>query len=445
MEGRGRVVRLQSSLQFGKASLLTWRVPVRSTCVVLACSNEEVQVHTVLATCAIMAHMKAGNAHATPSASKTAVHGKHYQPVVVWSHGRSGSTLLLDLLSSDPEVWSIYEPLQEVRERSPHVGPGEGGLCRDRFSSTLSSTCPLRDAALLLSMLQCNLLPLLTAWYGELELAGRRGAFLPHPTAPGSGWVTTSYTPDLSDTRASLILEHQRKCRTHPLRVAKTIRLNGHLASVFNVTHALGRPSPLILHLVRDPRAVYYSRKRLSEPFGLPPASETQEKRTLALRKWARTTCEATRRDAEQGRRNARNYLMVNYSTFVRHPQLLVERLYARHFLRAVPPEVQRFIAKHFSPAVPREASHSDTKSEAWQYEYGTQARDVEHVDRRWEKELSRWEVDAIDEGCASAARHGRNELRTNGAATRKVASSTGMKRSSSGKSINASYRRVYP
>ena len=79
-------------------------------------------------------------------------------PVVILSHGRSGSTLLLELLAQDPQFWTSYEPLQEVRQpyrrgearssrnraRWPangRVGPGAArARLHDRFEprSTLS-------------------------------------------------------------------------------------------------------------------------------------------------------------------------------------------------------------------------------------------------------------------------------------------------------------------
>ena len=76
-----------------------------------------------------------------------------FPPVLVWSHGRSGSTLLLDTIASDPGMWPIYEPLQEVRQRPPahfFVPPEQVGPCRDRDdgTNTLQSPCPLRDASI---------------------------------------------------------------------------------------------------------------------------------------------------------------------------------------------------------------------------------------------------------------------------------------------------------
>ena len=207
-----------------------------------------------------------------------------FPPVLVWSHGRSGSTLLLDLLASDPQLWSSYEPLQEVRQR-PHDawafnvnGPQS---CRDRSEEslhgggggpsgvTLTSRCPLRDAMLLLSLLRCNQLPLLTTWLGELDLTGQRAAFLPErlvgpELGRGAAWLPTPYFGRLSDTRAAAAVSDERACLDKPGRIAKTIRLNGHLDAVFNVSRALGWEPPLILHLVRDPRAIYASRRRLA-------------------------------------------------------------------------------------------------------------------------------------------------------------------------------------
>jgi hypothetical protein len=345
-------------------------------------------------------------------------------PLLVWSHGRSGSTLLLDFLASDPQLWSTFEPLQEVRQR-PHdanVFHIDGTQsCRDRMddaagggkvdagSVTLASSCPLRDACLLLSLLHCNHMPLLATWYGELDLTGQRAAFLPERLVGpnlgrGAAWLPTPYFGRLSDTRARAVIADERECREHPRRIAKTIRLNGHLDAIINVSRALGWTPPVILHLVRDPRAIYASRRRLSSPFGLPTARTTR----TAVRAWARGLCSATHRDALVGRQlGSAGYEQIDYSSFVRHPRELAERLYSKHFGRPVPSEVLEYVARHL-PAAARHNHTGDRGSalrsadspHSWQFQYGTAARDVEAVDQRWKLELKSWERQTIEAAC---------------------------------------------
>ena len=160
------------------------------------------------------------------------------QSVVIVSHGRSGSTLLLDMLAQDPLIWTSYEPLQEVRQLPSWLPPSKAGRCRDVRRSggnALESRCPLRDASLLLSALGCDTAPLLATWYQELELAGRAGQYVPHTDEStlrpswGSGWVPISDVAGLADHRARLYRDDAAQCAARPTRVAKSIRLNGHL------------------------------------------------------------------------------------------------------------------------------------------------------------------------------------------------------------------------
>lgn len=353
------------------------------------------------------------------------------QSVLVWSHGRSGSTLLLDLLASDTQTWSSFEPLQEVRQR-PHDAWAfhlDGSQsCRDRLQDenggngkgsggiSLSSSCPLRDASLLLSLLKCNNMPLLTTWFGELDLTGHRAAFLPErllgsDLGRGAAWMRTSYYGRLSNTRASAALSDARSCRERQRRVVKTIRLNGHLDAVYNVSQALGWEPPLVLHLVRDARAIYASRKRLASPFGLPTAgpggiaSARTVRTDKTVRSWARSLCGATQRDREVGQRlGAGAYEYIDYSHFVRRPLEVVQGLYRTHFRRPVPREVREYIAKHL-PSSPRRKNNATSNvalASSWQFQYGTAARDVDAVDLRWRAELRPWERQAIEAGCGN-------------------------------------------
>ena len=349
-----------------------------------------------------------------------------YPPTVVWSHGRSGSTLLLDTIASDPGMWPIYEPLQEVRQRPPahfFVPPEQVGPCRDRDdgTNTLQSPCPLRDASIVLAALSCNFVPVLSAWYAELELTRRHAAFLPHEGRfPGAGFTTTRYEPHMAAKRTARARQDQRGCRSRKGRVAKVIRLNGELQAVRNVTRSLHLASPLVVHLVRDPRAVYASRKRLSQrggerkqdrvAFGVPDGGvghqeerrRQQQQQQSKLRAWARSVCQATRRDAEVGTRSLRNYELVDYSEFVRRPAAVVERLYARHFRRPVPEAVRAYLRAHIQSeaSAATTAGTLETANASWRYAYSTTPRSVERVDRQWEGELASWELRAIDAEC---------------------------------------------
>ena len=153
---------------------------------------------------------------------------------------------------------------------------------------------------------------------------------------------------------------------------------------------------------MRDPRAIYASRRRLASPFGLPaaatrhtdggggPPSEPQaakhtSKGARMVRAWAHGLCGATQRDTATGQSlGAASYEYIDYSSFVRRPRQLVEQLYRRHFGRPVPREVLRYIAKH----LPQARRNATSSPQSWQFQYGTEARDVDAVDQRWQREL---------------------------------------------------------
>ena len=336
------------------------------------------------------------------------------QPVIVWSHGRSGSTLLLNILGSDRAFWPIYEPLQEVRQLPPrhfNIEANAVGKCRDAYhgADTLMSACPMRDAALVVSALECNFLPLVATWYGELDLTKRKAAWMLHGNGVGgAGFTTIRYTPDLEMRRIAMLGEHSRGCQSREGTVAKVIRLNGELHALHNVSLALGYRLPLVLHLVRDPRAIYASRKRLTRvaaDFGVPSSSATTK-----LAEWARRTCGATQMDAVMGKRLFNDsYEQVEYSDFVRKPRVFLHKLYERHFQRPVPAPVLAYLADH----LPEHRSHSPraylaTNRSSWQYMFGTMPRDVEQVDQAWRTELMSWEIKTIDKYCAGSPAHRR-------------------------------------
>ena len=117
--------------------------------------------------------------------------------------------------------------------------------------------------------------------------------------------------------------------------------------------------------------------------------------------RWARGLCGATQRDSLAGRRlGAAIYEYIDYSSFVRRPVQVVEGLYRRHFNRAVPPEVRQYIAKHLPNRTARGGKSPSALPLSWQFQFGTDARDVEAVDQRWQLELKSWERQAIEVGC---------------------------------------------
>ena len=332
-----------------------------------------------------------------------------FPPVVVHSHARSGSTLLYELLGQDPQVWAAYEPLQDVRQVQPNAGVVADGCRSAETGATgdpLMARCPMRDATLLVSLLACDTLPLLAAWYADFELGGRRGGYVPHyaPPVVGSEWASTERFPNMAYSRAVQYREQVRACRERPGHVAKTVRMNGQLDALYKVSRALGKKAPLVLHLVRKPLSVYASRRNLSNPFGLPVAETAHQLRRRVLRDWAQSTCTATRRDVTTGRAQAAGaYELVTFAELVRRPRQLIERLYAQHFRRPVPRAVYAYIDRHIRP------NDSAVESDAWQYKYGTSARSLERVEQRWKEQLEPWEVREIEAACGRGSSGGKD------------------------------------
>ena len=328
-----------------------------------------------------------------------------FPPIVVHSHARSGSTLLLELLGRDPQVWTAYEPLQDVRQLPP-TAPVVTDRCRSAETGAagdpLMAKCPWRDATLLVALLACDTLPLLATWYADFELGGRSGGFVPHydPPIPGSEWANTSLFPQMAVTRAAQYREQVRACRERPGKAIKTVRMNGQLDALYKVSHAFGKKPPLVLHLVRKPFSVYASRKNLTNSFGLPSTAETTPAhRQRLLRDWAQSTCTATRRDIATGKAQAAGaYDLVTFAELVRRPRQLAERLYSRHFHRPVPRAVYSYISTHIQP------NESAVESDAWEFKYGTSARSIERVEQRWREQLEPWEVREIEAVCGRGA-----------------------------------------
>lgn len=289
----------------------------------------------------------------------------------------------------------------------------DAGKCREgpKEQRTLHSNCPNRDAALLLALLSCDALPLLSTWYQELDLAHGKGGYLPIDPR-GARWTRTNSVADLSNKRAAGFMSLQSKCRARPMHVVKTIRMNGHLSAIINVSSATGLQAPIVLHLVREIKSVYLSRKEIIAPFGLPTRSSqrtlpnaTNERTSVTsahdralLEKWAYAMCAATRHDIRVGlTRHGRFYETINFTNLVLYPHAVVNALYQRHFKRDVPAAVTDYINKH-RPG--RLIMPSEEKRRSWEYQFGTSARNLYSVQNAWKHKLKQWEIEAIEAGC---------------------------------------------
>jgi len=328
-------------------------------------------------------------------------------PIVIHSHGRSGSTLLLEILEHDPNIWTLYEPLKAVRELPWQISHLEAGRCRDPWqaSPSLEPRCPLRDAMLLSSLLVCDTMPLQAVWYQELELAGMRGQWLAKDI--GAAWHGLYAQPNLAQAAVDKALADRRACLAKPQRAIKTVRLNGRLDALYNVSQSLGLPKPVVLHLVRDPRAVYASRKHVGGPTRGNDAKSMREREvafwvpnaTMGLkgaRHWAASLCVATSKDKKTGARHPEHYKLLNFTEFVRAPEATIRGIYTRYLRRPVPQPVLDFLRSRF-PASPAGApARRDENYDRW----GTSARNVDAVESQWKGQLKEWELQGISMAC---------------------------------------------
>lgn len=324
--------------------------------------------------------------------------GERHAPILVHAHARSGSTLLFEILGQDPELWTTYEPLQDIRQLPPKEDVAHLRCHRSEtgYAEPLDSRWPLRDATLLLALLACDMLPMIASWHHNFERNGHVGGYAPNSHSRwGSAWSPTAQFPHIATSRTRQYLEESQACHQRRGTIGKTVRMNGNLGTIFSVARTLAAKPPLVLHLVRGPLSVYASRKKLSNPFGIPPTGCSGR-----LRYWANSTCAATRRDIATGMAQATgSYELVTFSELLLRPRQLVKRIYTRHLNRSVPRAVHDYISSH----IKFEGVAIGDESQGWEYKYGTSPRNIERVRNRWRTQLRPWQVHQIELGCGSS------------------------------------------
>lgn len=276
---------------------------------------------------------------------------RHHQnpPAVIMSHARSGAALLLEFLQQDPDMWTAFEPLQDVRQMPPFLEKVRAGRCRDSTNpdAAMRSACPMRDSTVLLALAACDMSPLLSTWYQEHDLSGGRAQWIPHRNElPGSEWRTTHEVPELAHFYAEKLAQKRTSCLEKQRHALKTIRLNGHLDMLWNVSKGAVFAEPLVLQVVRDPRAVYASRKQLenARSIGMPRLRGDSVSDPIGVQNWARLLCTATLRDTEVGAARGRLYERVNFSELISSPREVMRRIYSRHYRRHLPSEVLAYV-----------------------------------------------------------------------------------------------------
>ena len=158
--------------------------------------------------------------------------------------------------------------------------------------------------------------------------------------------------PPTLDALRLLAFDADRKtCSEKRHRIVKTIRMNGALESIYNVSFASHRPKLLVLHLFRDPKAVFTSRMRLPNPFGVPHRNDLREaaSRAQALRRWSAEICRAAQRDYAIGTngKHKHKYELIAFQDLIDRPREVIGGIYARHLNRSMPDTVVQYINEH--------------------------------------------------------------------------------------------------
>jgi hypothetical protein len=306
--------------------------------------------------------------------------------IVIAGPGRSGSTLLQSAFMSSCDVLTFFEPCRH--------GPSPQGDVR-------KDLC----VAQLLRFLQCDLPRRADSW-DPPEIK----SWLRHPYNVAN---TSCAPPPLTS-----VFETANACLKARLLLVKEIRLVGQL---FRLANALTRPSngtglspqPLarntaIIHLVRDPRPMLASQKRLRWwGFG-----DSRHLQLDEMRRVARETCDGMVADADTGDRLQRTgrirYVFVRFEELDMDLEGTTNRVFTQLGLPVQPATkvwLNRTLQGH--------CAHGSASSKADKFEYSTcRAKTRRGAVRRWKHALSSKEKQTILSACAGAlARFGYTDV----------------------------------
>jgi hypothetical protein len=291
--------------------------------------------------------------------------------VVILAAGRSGSTLLQSAFLAACNTITFFEPCRH----SPS-GDVRKAQCVDHVLRFLNCRMPMKrgrwDP------------PLIRGW-------------MQHPYREAN---TSCKPPPFHSVKRT-----RQRCRLSPFRLVKEIRLVGELALLASALQrdAMRRSAPpaAIIHLVRDPRALLASFKKLSW-------WELNKGGQDAFGKVAGTICRGMLLDAAAGAAlNASGnvlYLQVRFEELVAHMPDVIDKLYTDlgwPHSRSVDTLVSR-VVRGECRQVGELGSHTPNP------EYGTcrNATVRRLVNRRWVHELTPAEQKATERLCGDALDH---------------------------------------
>lgn len=251
------------------------------------------------------------------STSSASAHLSSYANVILMGHGRSGTTFVSEMFRSRPDFWYLYEPLLPFVLPVTHPGALPLGSPMLLELTRRLITCDLDEA--LMKRLRRN---------GSVLQMSRQHVRTRLHMNPTLDFDDPAVELPLLDTLVSV----RRQCQQHH-RMIKTIRLNGMLGKFVDEIVATRRSNlepVVILHLVRDPRAVINSMLRDKDGgWAVHSRSTTSKDSLAALQHIAQALCAATLDDVQAGARASNN------SDKFRYERLIYERIASNPFHEA--------------------------------------------------------------------------------------------------------------
>ena len=253
-----------------------------------------------------------------------------------------------------------------------------------------------------LRFLECRL-PQRKARWDPPELRG----WLRHPYNEAN---TTCATPAPFVTVAAA----RHACRAAPVVLIKEIRLVGQIARIATALERRQRPgrsrragTTAIVHLVRDPRPMLASQRRLGWwNFG----NLTGRRRAAEMERVAKRLCGGMAADAVAGERLQRagriRYVPVRFEELASDLAATTARLYS-----ALGLPLPRSTRDWLNRTLRGQCAHGDAASangtfDRQRFEYSTCRRARPNKRPRWEAELSGRDKRIINRECAAAMRH---------------------------------------